>query len=266
MEDFFERFEKAAGTDGSIHSIRELRDSIMGLENIEILKEGIEDGSLSKWLSAHYYEEMAEKVDEVRSEDENWLSMLSKAMRIPYNPLNRKIYREDDEYIKRRNKVAALAGDDLEKLPDNVNLVALDQEELARLLDAKETTIYLCGGEFNIPLGKKGITYKGIAHPVIENAFTEELYRKAGIHIQDIDLPIKVDLDREKYALEKAIENGYDTFYESHCPLSCKFYHAVNGISYYRYCNLPSCDIAMYDAFHSKSSAKKAIRESIAKT
>lgn len=84
-----------------------------------------------------------------------------------------------------------LAGDDKKKIPDNLSLVVVNQEELAKLIDAGEETIYLCEGEFNIPIGKNGMTYYGIANPTIENAYTKELYKKAGINIVDIELPDK---------------------------------------------------------------------------
>ncbi len=249
-----------------IHSLSQLKNEILELEDISDLKEAVDNEVLYKWLSEHYYEEEADGIRLVRSTDSNWLRKVVETFDIPYNSLSGTIQHEDEDYKERKKLIEKLAGDDKKKIPDNLSLVVVNQEELAKLIDAGEETIYLCEGEFNVPIGKNGITYYGIANPTIENAYTKELYKKAGINIVDIELPEKIDTDKEEYALKKAIENGYDTFYDEHNPLACKVHRALYDTSYYYYYRLEFDTRAVIKDYTFKSEAKKAIKYTLSKT
>lgn len=86
------------------------------------------------------------------------------------------------DMLRRREQLAAHTGD-----PDilaHAAEAALDQADLAALLDHQLKTIWLCGGPFSIPIRKRGVRYIGVGTPSVEGPFTEERYRKAGITFQ----------------------------------------------------------------------------------
>lgn len=249
-----------------IHSLSQLKNEILELEDISDLKEAVDNEVLYKWLSEHYYEEEADKIRTVKSTDPNWLRKVTETLDIPYNSLSGTIQHEDEDYKERKKMIEKLAGDDKKKIPDNLSLVVINQEELAKLIDAGEETIYLCEGEFNIPIGKNGITYYGIANPTIENAYTKELYKKAGINIVDIELPEQIDPDKEEYALNKAIENGYDTFYDEHNPLACKVHKNLYDTLFCRFYRLAFNSHVIVKDYTFKAEAKKAIKNTLSET
>lgn len=252
--------EKAVITfgDHEIRDLKELREALQDAENLEKIKEYLDDDVLYDWLEQHYYESEAEAVQCISGKGKDWLQRLAKALKVAYNPLKDAIHQEDEAYEKRKEAVREAAESDESLLPDNVNLVALDQEELARLLDAKEEIIYLCKETFVIPLSVKGIHYKGINHPVIENAFTEEQYQKAGIKIENIELPDSVDEKQSSYAMIKALENGYDPFYEEHSSLANAVHRRLHDVEYYNYYSLPMAEISLMEDYRTEDAAKKA--------
>lgn len=77
------------------------------------------------------------------------------------------------------------------KILDNAPITALDQRDLAELLDRDEPKIYLCGEEFNIPLGVKNKYYIGVlGRPRIKTrAKTPAEYSSRDIFFERIELP-----------------------------------------------------------------------------
>lgn len=124
------------------------------------------DGKLSTWLADRYYDEKAEAVSALSADMPELNSKLCEILEIDYQP-------EDDsanlEYVQRRNeklKILNSFTDDNEIL-NNIDLVAMDQDELFDILDEEPKTVYLYGDKFSIPLGKKNVCYIGVNNPIV---------------------------------------------------------------------------------------------------
>ncbi len=248
-----------------IHSLGELREALKREDAFEQIKDCLDDKTLYDWLKRHYYELEADGVKYLSAKKDGWLPKLAEILKVPYNPLKGRFHNEDESYEQRVKMLKEAAGYDHYLLPDNMNLVVVNQEELAALLDAGEKVIYLCKGEFVIPLSKNNMRYIGINHPVIENAFTLEQYKKAGIQVENIDLPERVDDSSNAYALEKAVENGYDIFYDHHGAFVNAVHGRLSGMDYYEHYFLSDYDSSVIGEYQSEHKAKSAVEGCIRK-
>ena len=237
-----------------IHDINELRKKF----DIEELKVYFSSGVLLKWLEEHHYDVEAFEVSNLDSADADCRRKLCEIFCVPYEGYD--LSQEEREALETKRKAVSKYTDDKIVL-DNIHLVALTQEELAKLIDKNEKTIYLCDGVFSIPINKSGITYVGINNPKIETAFTKEQYKKAGIVLVDIAVAENVNPKYEEYAKEAARKAGYDDFCENHtlftsviheklkmfpldfyCPI-----HAIGEGDYYEYDSRVECEEALYN-------------------
>ena len=122
------------------------------------------DGTLEQWLDEYYYEHLAEAI--------------------------RQLDHEPTAEVKK--ELCRFLGVDYKKhiqASSNQDNTANDQTELAALLNAGVTTIYLRKNAFHVPIKKSGIHYIGLESPTMEAPFTEEQYRRAGVTFTDIQLP-----------------------------------------------------------------------------
>ena len=90
---------------------------------------------------------------------------------------------------RRREKLRILSNitDDKDVL-DNVDLVAMDQDELFDILDERREKVYLYGKKFSIPFGAKNVSYIGVNNPVISIDKTKYVfeYNEAGISFKNV--------------------------------------------------------------------------------
>ena len=186
-----------------IHSLDELRENF---DTEEILK-SLNDGSLKDFLTSHYYEREANAIAGLTLESKDCLKKICTAIKVDYLKQD---FVMTPEVEARLEAIKQFTTD--ERILQNFSQIALNQEELATLLNNGEKTIYLCHNKFSIPLSQSNITYIGIDNPTIENAFTAEQYKKAGIVIKNINLPSNVSKEMSEYALNVAKQNGYDQF------------------------------------------------------
>lgn len=134
--------------------------------NIEELKENFDvnkvvgyflEGKLQTWLEDRYYDEEAEKVSELKSDDAELAKNISKIFEIEYSEENTV---DIDKIAADNEKIAKIKQfTDDEEIIENFQNVAFTQEELADLYDAGIKTIYLCEGEFKIPKAKQELKY-----------------------------------------------------------------------------------------------------------
>lgn len=140
------------------------------LENFSIVSvlEHLESGKLRTWLLNCHEEEIAEQLDTLELSDADLAAKVCAIFGVEFDSSEI----EDMEIIKERNRKITLLKEraDDEKYIDVIDQVAFDQDDLFDLLDDGETTIYLCGNSFSIPLGKKGVTYIGIDQPMVKIA------------------------------------------------------------------------------------------------
>lgn len=145
----------------------------------------LENGKLLTWLRDRYEDDLADALENLDLRDTELAANVCKIFEVEVDLSAA----EDMEAIQERNRKIELlkeaAAD--EKFFDLVDQVAFTQDELYDLLDDGQTTIYLCGEEFSIPLGKKGITYIGINQPIAQIASKAVVdWEEKGIRLTDV--------------------------------------------------------------------------------
>ena len=161
------------------------------------------NGKLLKWLEQRYYEEEAEKIHNLDKDDENFAKKLCKTFGVSYGNVI-----VDTEKISRQNEILA----ELKKLTDDEEILshykqtALTQEDLANLLDCDETTIYLRGEKFSVPMSFENRKYIGIlGKPEIKiTAKTADELTAKGITFENVTLPEKLSPTPKKFILGRA--------------------------------------------------------------
>lgn len=123
------------------------------------------DGRLYTWLADRYYDDKAEAVNALSKDMPDLNQKLCKIFGVEYHDDNT----EDLEVIQRRKEKLDILNSvtDNKEILDNVDFVAMNQDELFDILDESPEKIYLYGEKFSIPFGKENITYIGIGNPFV---------------------------------------------------------------------------------------------------
>ena len=139
--------------------IKKLEDLQLHFDMAKVL-EYFTNGQLGEWLDSHYYENEAEKIEQLSKTDPDLEEKICKIIGV--NPSE-----YVDSFIMRDEKIAKLKEytDDPVILANWKN-VALNQEDLIDLLDQKVDIIYLVNNTFTISLRQKGKTYIGVGDVV----------------------------------------------------------------------------------------------------
>lgn len=257
--------EKAALTlqGTTIHSLKELREHF----NHDEILESFMNNTLLLWLLQHYYEAEAEQLRTIDSGDKNCFCKICRVFQVNYmdhfslTEEERKQLAQKKEIVK---KVIADTKAD-EKLLEELPFIATNQEELASLIDSEEQKIYLCNESFSVPISKPGIEYIGIGDVSIENPFTPEQYRKAGITMTNISLPITENPETADTARIAAAANGYDSFHESHSALATLFHNQLKAHRIYEHYHLPFDSSVMGTFYNSHSECTAAKKDALEK-
>lgn len=235
-----------------IRSLEALRENF----DAEEVLAALEDGSLTAFLHSYYYEREAREISRLSKNNKDALKKICDTLHINY--IEQASVRVPE--VEERLEMLLQFTTDEEVLQD-FRIVALNQEEMAKLLDEGETVIYLCHNTFSIPLGKKGIQYIGVDNPVIENPFTQEQYSRAGITVVNISLPTQVDASAEEYARRVARENGYDDYADIHSALATYFHEKLKDDNCFSPMRLSYIQTGLLDRFRSEYAAKQKVRE-----
>lgn len=247
----------------TIHSLKELREHF----NRDEILTAFTNDTLAVWLEQHYYETEAEQLRSVSSGDHNCFRKICRVFHVNYmdhislTEVERKQLDQKKEIVK---KVIADTNAD-EKLLEELPVIATNQEELAILIDNEESKIYLCNESFSIPISRSGIEYVGIGDVSIENPFTPEQYRKAGITMTNISLPVTENPETADAARVAAAANGYDSFHESHSALATLFHNLLKTHRLYEHYHLPFNSSVMGTFYNSHSECNAAKKESLEK-
>jgi len=137
-------------------------------ENWDLTKvvEHFVSGKLVTWLNDRYYSDIAEKIENLPKDDGK---KLQQALCKAFDMLCEDVELDVDEIAERKRRKDLLrqyTSD--EKILDNVDYVAFDQEDLAYLLDDELPEIYLFNNKFTIPLNVEDKKYIGIGNVVAE--------------------------------------------------------------------------------------------------
>ncbi len=247
----------------TIHSLKELREHF----NRDEILVAFTNENLLFWLEQHYYETEAEQLRTIDFNEKNCFRKICRVFRVNYmdhislTEEERKQFKQKKEIVK---KVIADTKAD-EKLLEELPFIATNQEELACLIDSEEPKIYLCNESFSIPISKSGIEYVGIGDVSIENPFTPEQYRKAGITITNISFPVTENPETADAARVAAAANGYDSFHESHSALATLFHNLLKTHRLYEHYHLPFNSSVMGTFYNSHSECNAAKKEALEK-
>jgi len=171
-----------------VRDLESLREHFSLSRVVEYLK----NGKLVIWLKDRYANDLAEQLENIDATDSQIASKICEVFGIEY-----------DESAQEEMEKAAERAERLERLKkttDNleffkkIDIVAFDQDELYDLLDEEQSTIYLCGERFSIPLAQCGVTYIGINSPIVV-----------------VDSKVEVDWAEKKITLKNVI---YDEKYQ----------------------------------------------------
>lgn len=195
-----------------MHTLQDIKEAFELRELCEAAKSGI----LFQWLKERYYEREALLLEGYLEKGEGELERgICSLFDKNYSQYKFRTEEEQRVYEQRmeclREKISE------EDLLSKAEQIAMNQEELAMLLNQGETQIYLLGNDFSLPIQKSGITYIGIQSPRIESCFSKEQYKRAGIIITDTVLVMKQQDEKMERLAETAAKNaGYDSFGETH--------------------------------------------------
>jgi len=144
-----------------VRTLEELRENF----DPESLVEYYESGKLAVWLGDRYYDVERQKVLALDSGAKNFVPLLCECLGIKVR--EEEVSEIDAEFLKRR--VEKL--NHLKKLTENemllkkVDDIAITQEDLISILDNGKQEVYLCEGDFTVPVSVPNMTYIGIFNP-----------------------------------------------------------------------------------------------------
>lgn len=145
------------------------------------------DGKLATWLADRYYDEKAEAVSALSADTPELNAKLCEILEVEYQGDNDDT---DIEYIQRRNEKYKVlsAFTDNKSILNNIDIVAMDQDELYDILDESPEKVYLYGDKFEIPFGRKNVQYIGINKPIViidKNKYAND-FEEAGITFSNV--------------------------------------------------------------------------------
>lgn len=242
-----------------IHSLQELKDNF----NAEVILKKFKNGKLLKWLEQHYYEAEAKAVTTIDTSSKKLLEELCNALGISYSPIDYMSEDDKEKFLTKKETLESVIND--ADILAHAHLVAMNQDELASLIDRGETTIYLCNNSFNIPIAIDNKKYIGIGKVIIENAFTKQQYEKAGILIENITLPEAEDPDTIDVAKSAAKKHGYDDFADNHSILATSYHEALRTEPFVIYHHLPFDSSILGNMYTSRSACYNTAESVITK-
>ena len=144
-----------------VRTLEELRENY----DVESLIEHYESGKLLTWLEDHYYDVEVQNVSALNRSAKNFTVLLCNSLGIEAQ--EEELSDVDTDFLKRRVEkleyLKTLTADEM--ILNKVDEIAISQEDLIDLLDMGKHTIYLCQGEFTVPLSVPNMTYIGIFNP-----------------------------------------------------------------------------------------------------
>ena len=196
------RFPLQMKDGAAVRTLEELREHF----DLESVLGYFADGKLKTWLADRYYDEMAEKVADLSADMPDLNAKLCEILGVEYSA---EADDTDFEALQRRNEKLRVLREitDDQKILNNVDAVAFDQDELFDILDEAPDVIYLYGEKFSIPYARSGITYIGINNPEVALEKNELEYKKNGILLKKVVFAdksdaISIDIAEELYAQE----------------------------------------------------------------
>lgn len=164
-----------------VRSMEELRKNF-SLARVLIY---LSNGKLVTWLRDRYIYDIADAIEGLNTEDDELGKKVCQIFGIEYD----EEVAIDLEKAKDRNRKLGILKEYTreQRFYDVIDAIAFTQDDVYDLLDEEETTIYLCGERFSIPLSKKDMTYIGINNPVVVIDSKEEVnWKEKNISLIDV--------------------------------------------------------------------------------
>ena len=177
------RFPLKMKNGAEVRTLEELRENF----DLESILGYFTDGKLAIWLSDRYYDEKANAISALSTDMTDLNSKLCEILEVEYHSENDATNLEFIQRYKEKFNILSNIISDKEIL-DNVDIVALNQNDLYGILDESPNKVYLYGDVFNIPFEKKNICYVGINNPKVSIEKTKYVfeYNEAGIYFQNV--------------------------------------------------------------------------------
>ena len=185
-----------------VSTLEELRDNF----DLEAIVEYFKRGELLTWLEDRFYDDEADAISEIDAKDRNLTAKLCAALNVECD--------DNLEFIKRvrEKKNYLIERTDDETIIDNAVSTAINQEDLAELIQMDYKTIYLCGEQFNVPIRIAGVKYIGIlGTPKIKiRAKSQEELDAKQISFENVQLPWQkaAPIEELKALAEKIFQTG----------------------------------------------------------
>ena len=156
------RFPLKMKNGAEVRTLDELKENF----DLESVLGYFTDGKLTTWLADRYYDEKAEAVSALSADTPDLNATLCEILEVEYQG-DENI--ADLEYIQHRNEKLRILSSftDKKEILNNIDIVALSQNELFDILDEKPEKVYLYGDKYSIPFGAQNVCYIGVNNPVI---------------------------------------------------------------------------------------------------
>ncbi|MBR4903170.1 MAG: hypothetical protein IKZ53_00695 [Selenomonadaceae bacterium] len=221
------------------------------VRNLEDLKKNFEldaaieyfkDGRLIRWLESRYYEEEADKIAELNENAPDLRENLCAIFGVEFNEKFSSL-----RLAEKKNILRELTDDGT--ILDNVAITALNQEDLAELLDAGTSTIYLCGEKFSIPLRVGNKKYIGVLDPPLIKirATSQAELDDKNISFENVILPF----ENPPVAEEKVYQPIADSSRKTSMPVSSYRFKSSGGFGYGLH-NINNYGLSFVDELHKK--------------
>lgn len=191
-----------------VRDLEALRENFSLPRVIEYLK----NGKLVTWLKDRYANDLAEALEKIDIEDNQVAKKICEVFGVEFDEAAQEELEKTAERAERIKKLKIFT--DGTEYIKNIDNIAFDQDELYDLLDEEQTTIYLCGERFSIPLGESGVTYIGINNPtVVIDSKVEVDWLDKGITLKSVSYDEKYQKvvesaeETKKILYEKVVEN-----------------------------------------------------------
>ncbi|MDD6060198.1 MAG: tetratricopeptide repeat protein [Ruminococcus sp.] len=224
------RFPLKMKNGAEVRALDELKENF----DLESVLGYFTDGKLTTWLADRYYDEKAAAVAALSTDMPDLNAKLCEILEVEYQG-------DDDvadlEYIQRRNEKLRILSSftDNKDILNNIDLVAMSQDDLFDILDEQPEKVYLYGEKFSIPFGAKNVCYIGIGHekPVIitnfdyltlRYVFLDDYKNKYGITFKNV---------RYGIGIHEEVENFYNAGeYDRDFVFEVLYQSAVDGDMY----------------------------------
>lgn len=186
-----------------IKTLEDLRENF----NLEKAVDYFQSGELLDWLNDRFYDDEAEKIENISPDDKNLSQKICAALNVECD--------EDLEFtqrIREKKKILEEKTDD-QNIIDNATTTALNQDDLANLLNMDYQTIFLCGENFTVPIRVSDKKYIGVlSTPKIKiKANSQEELDAKNISFENCILPFMkvIPIEELKTIIQKIFGNNW---------------------------------------------------------